>query len=108
MPRDIISQVYQMVDGLEDYISHTLCYEELTFSHEDQQVYKDLSLLAFNRTQRIEGDDQDPCEIMVIDTKPGEEVSDPQYVTYFQGRPYDGQLGYQNLSYINDALKQYR
>ena len=31
-----------------------------------------------------------------------------EYVTYFQGRPYDGQVVYHNLVYVNDALKQYR
>jgi len=45
---------------------------------------------------------------MVIDIKKGEECCDMQYVTYFQGKPYDGTFTYTNLTYINEALKQYR
>ena len=55
-------------------------------------------------------DDQHPqqSEIMVIDTQDGVECADSQFVTYFQGRPYDGQIHYNNIKYIIDALRQYR
>ena len=43
----------------------------------------------------------DGSEIMVIDTQDGVECADSQFVTYFQGRPYDGQIHYNNIKYIN-------
>jgi hypothetical protein len=44
----------------------------------------------------------------VIDTLDSNESSDPHCVTYFQGQPYDGQLHYANVDYINTILKGYR
>lgn len=49
LPREIVNKFYNLVPGLSDLISHTLCYEELTFSEENGQVYKDLSLISENR-----------------------------------------------------------
>ena len=65
-----------MLPGIEDMISHTLCYEELTYLDEDCNVYKDLSLLAHNRVSNHVSEDEDISEIMVIDTKKGEECCD--------------------------------
>ena len=45
---------------------------------------------------------------MVIDTGKAEDCSDSKYVTFFQGRVFDGHINYTNLQFINDALKQYR
>jgi len=39
---------------MQEYISHTLCYEELTFAEESGTVYKDLALLAHNRVSHHE------------------------------------------------------
>ena len=39
-----------LVPDIKELISHSLCYEELMFDHDQGQVYKDLALLAFNRT----------------------------------------------------------
>jgi hypothetical protein len=65
-----------MVPGIENYISHTLCYEDMTYSETDGLAYKDLALLAHNRVSHHANNDTDPSEIMVIDTKIGEECSD--------------------------------
>ena len=72
--------------GIEDYISHSLCYEDLVFSEDEGLAYKDLALLAHNRLSHHVEENEDPSEIMVIDTKIGEECSDAQYVTFFQGK----------------------
>lgn len=69
--------------GIEDYISHTLCYEDLTFSESEGLAYKDLALLSHNRVSHRINENEDISEIMVIDTKIGEECSDSQYVTFF-------------------------
>jgi hypothetical protein len=86
LPRDIVNQFYDLVPGIEDFISHTLCYEDLTFSEADGLAYKDLALLSHNRLSHHTNENDDPSEIMVIDTKIGEECSDSQYVTFFQGK----------------------
>ena len=110
LPRNIVNEIFKLIPNFEECVSYTLCYEELTFS-EDGTVCKDLALLSHNRTshhelyQEPKQEDYELSEIMVIDVKKGEECCDMQYVTYFQGRPYDGEVVYHNLVYVNDALK---
>ena len=68
-----------MIPGIEDLISHTLCYEELTYLEDDCNVYKDLSLLAHNRVINFTSENEADhiiSEIMVIDTHKGEECCD--------------------------------
>lgn len=79
--------------GLSDLISHSLCYEELTFSEENGQVYKDLSLIANNRLCNLhknEDGSNELSEIIVIDTNSVEDNIDQQYITFFQGKSFDG------------------
>ena len=73
---------------MEDYISHTLTYENLTFCDDNFLVYKDLSYLAHNRVTHLvkdANDDEEPTigEIMVIDTISAEDNVDSNYITYF-------------------------
>ena len=58
LPREIVNQFYNLVPGIEDYISHTLCYEDLTFSEADGLAYKDLALLAHNRLSHHTNENQ--------------------------------------------------
>lgn len=83
LPRDVVNQFYKLVPGIEDFISHSLCYEDLVFSESEGLTYKDLALLAHNRQSHHVDENDGPSEIMVIDTKIGEECSDAQYVTFF-------------------------
>ena len=76
-------------------------------------IYKDLALLSHNRTAHHglycnEDDEIVMSEIMVIDTKKGEEFYDKQFVTYFESKLFDGNPQYSNLLFINETLKQYR
>ena len=71
--------------GLEQYISQTLTYENLTFCDENKLVYKDISFLAQNRINiDVNNDDDEVGEIMVIDTVLAEDAVDTNYITYFQ------------------------
>ena len=47
LPRDILEQIFGMVPGIRDIISHSLCYDELMF--DGTTAWKDLSYLAMNR-----------------------------------------------------------
>ena len=96
-----------MIPDYNSIVSFTLCYEDLEFSEENGLIYKDLALLAYNRTSHfIEHVSEDEKgEIMVIDIGKAEDCSDSKYVTFFQGRVFDGHINYTNLQFINDALK---
>ena len=98
----MVDQIYSDIPGINDLISHTLTYDHLEFSDETNQVYKDLALLAHNRTSNFSDQKMDTdCEQMVIDYKNSEDTVDANHVTYFQSKEYDGHLGYQNLIYVN-------
>ena len=47
LPGDILEQIFDMVPGIRDVISHSLCYNELIF--DGTTAWKDLSYLAMNR-----------------------------------------------------------
>jgi hypothetical protein len=107
LPKEVIDQIYKLVPGIEQYISQTLSYENLTFCDDNFLVYKDISFLAHNRVTHmteIENDDAEPIEgeIMVIDVLSAEDNVDNNYITYFQSQPYNGQLTYTNLANINE------
>jgi hypothetical protein len=110
LPMDVMKKVFLLDPEFADIISHTLCFEHLVY--QDGYPCKDLALLAENRTQNLEPEDDDEApvcsEIIVIDTLDNESGSDPHCVTYFQGQPYEGQMAYSNVDYINTMLKGYR
>lgn len=56
LPREIVNNFLDLVPDIKALISHAVCYEELVFDHEQGQVYKDIALLANNRTVAL--DDQ--------------------------------------------------
>lgn len=102
LPRGIVTKFFDEVPGLHEIISHSICYEELTMLESNNFVYKDLSLLDFNRHSNFvkneDGEiDTDPSEIIVIDCKAPEEFADLQCVTYIQSDRYEGQFQYQNI-----------
>ena len=47
LPRGLLNQLFDIAPELNSLISHTLCREEL--QNDQTYVYKDLSLIAFNR-----------------------------------------------------------
>jgi hypothetical protein len=70
LPSEVMEKVYKLDPEFEDIISHTLCFEHLVYYN--GYPHKDLALLAENRTQNLDKDDdeEDPVcsEIIVIDT----------------------------------------
>ena len=78
-----------LVPGLRELINVTICYEDLVYAEDESLlIYKDLALISHNRTAHHElysheDDEIVMSEIMVIDTKKGEEFYDEQFVTYF-------------------------
>ena len=82
--------MYALVPGLKELISVTVCYEDLVYSEDESGlIYKDLALLSHNRTAQHglycnEDDETVMSEIMVIDTKKGQEFYDEQFVTHFE------------------------
>lgn len=53
LPQEVVNEIYKLVPGIENYISHTLTYENLTFCDDNNLVYKDISFLADNRVKNI-------------------------------------------------------
>ena len=72
-------------------------------------VYKDISLLSFNRTINLENEEEDdqPSEIIVVDVVDNKQC-DTEMVSYFQSKIFKGEIKYPNIQYLSDALKQYR
>ena len=59
LPSNIMNQIYEMIPGVTDIISHTLCYEDMYFDiFENGFTCKDISLLAQNRENK---------ELIVVD-----------------------------------------
>lgn len=79
LPIDIVNQIYDKVPELRALISHTLTYEDLTFSEENAVAYKDLGLLSKNRVSTVD----EQMETMVVDIKKASEIADVNYITYF-------------------------
>ena len=84
-----MNEIYKLVPGIEQYISQTLTYENLTFCDDNFLVYKDVSFLAHNRVTNMTqppNNEDEPMEgeIMVIDVLNAEVNVDPNYITYFQ------------------------
>ena len=69
-----MDKVYRLDPEFADIISHTLCFEHLVY--QDGYPCKDLALLAENRTQNLEINDEEEApvcsEIIVIDTSDSE------------------------------------
>ena len=81
-----MNQVFKLFPGLSDVIAHTLCEEDLIFQDDSEVVYKDLAFLTHNRMTHLvvsDGEDHEPCEIIVIDTLDGQENCDLDKLTYF-------------------------
>ena len=53
LPTEVIKEIYKLVPGIENYISQTLTYENLTFCDDNFLVYKDISFLSHNRVTNI-------------------------------------------------------
>ena len=104
LPSEIVSQIYDKVPELRLLVSHTLTYEDMTFSEENFVAYKDIGLLASNRISS----EQEQMETMVVDIKKASEIADLNYLTYFQLPEYKAKCAYNNLAYLHDTLKQYR
>ena len=52
LPRDAMNQIYKMIPNVNEYISHTLCYEDMYFEIFDGgYACKDISLLDQNRAE---------------------------------------------------------
>ena len=52
-----MDKIYKLDPEFADIISHTLCFEQLVF--QDGYPCKDLALLAENRTQNLEAQDDE-------------------------------------------------
>ena len=76
LPKDIVNQIYNLIPAINDVVSHTLTYDDLVFMEGSKQVYKDISLLEYNRVSHFTNDDQEQGEIMVIDIHKGEDCVD--------------------------------
>ena len=78
LPREIMNKIFELVPGLEELISHTLCKEVLVPG--EGVIYKDLTFLAYNRVGNlnIDKDEEESTqsEIMVLDTLDGHVCSD--------------------------------
>jgi len=48
-----VNQLYELMPEIKELVSHTLTYEDLTFSEDVCQVYKDINLLAHNRSSHF-------------------------------------------------------
>ena len=111
LPREIMNKIYELVPGLNELISHTLCKEDLV-PGEEGMIYKDLTYLAYNRVSNLQLDQDEEqatqSEIMVIDILDGHTCSDQGGFGYLKGQSIDDNFTYPNLKYINDSLKQYR
>ena len=57
LPTDVMDKIYKLDPEFADIISHTLCFEQLVF--QDGYPCKDLALLAENRTQNLEAQDDE-------------------------------------------------
>lgn len=115
LPRETLMQIYSMIPGIEQYISHSLCYDQVMFDVFDGgYACKDLSYLSQNRKINVEqasednGQSDSQCEMIVVDILDSQESSDPRVVIYFSAEEFDGQVAYPNLTYLYKKLKQYR
>lgn len=113
LPREILNLIInKIVPELENFVSFSLCYEELIFPEDRPLVYKDMSLLSDNRTinlVKVDDDDEppEPNMLMVIDIL-DTECCDNELVRYFHPHPFQGEMKYPNLKAINEFLKQTR
>ena len=69
-------------------------------------VYKDLALLDHGRITNLEPEEK-PSEMIVIDVVEMDRC-DTDYVNYFQGQKFKGEIQYNNLSIIQNILKNQR
>ena len=76
LPEQVMEEIYAIDGSFHDLISHTLCLENMV--HYNNFVCKDLGLLVDNRTiNLVEGeDDNECCEIIVVDVNASEECFD--------------------------------
>lgn len=114
LPRQIVETFLDLVPDIKNVVAHTLCYEELVFDNEQGLVYKDIALLAHNRTLPIDKDTKEekegeaPGDILVVDVVDSEQHIDAQFITYLESTAYDGKFKYDNMETIHQALSQYR
>jgi hypothetical protein len=58
LPKNIMDEIYELVQGLKDLVSHTLCNDDLLSN--DECHYKDLNFLAHNRLIHLQPDPDFP------------------------------------------------
>lgn len=99
LPKNVMEEVYELVTGLKDLVSHTLCSDDLLSNNECH--YKDLNFLASNRTINLQPDPDDDeltlSEIMVIDTADDCTMQQEETFSFIKASPFIGNVTYPNL-----------
>ena len=84
-----------MIPGINEIISHTLCYEDIYFEmFEGKTACKDISLLSQNR---------DENKLIVVDVL-DQQQADLKSIKYLPIKEYDGKATYTNLINLKKKL----